>query len=141
MHVLKGSEGDGAHVKDLIPVGVESFLDDGGCSGLLASDRCYSKGIRESCVSLSVLVLSLDVGCHSRKTSRLYKPSAAMTSEVRLIGMGRRDATPTCDPQVGFAGHTSQCQTFGHAEGARHTRAGSLQTCCPGGHLAACLAD
>jgi hypothetical protein len=38
----------GVHVKDLIPVRVESLLDDGGCFGLLSIDCGHGEGIRES---------------------------------------------------------------------------------------------
>ena len=38
-----------AHVKNLIPVGVQGLLDHRCCSGLFSANGRYSEGIRETC--------------------------------------------------------------------------------------------
>ena len=72
-----------SHIKTLIPVGVQRLLDDTGRAGLLAIDGGHSEGIRESCIraiSNPSFVLVCFCLLHLLKTSRLYRPSAAMTA-------------------------------------------------------------
>lgn len=51
---------------------------------------------------LSIAVASFGEVHVLRNTSLLYRPSAAMTDEVRLVAVEQICSTPTCDPKVGF---------------------------------------
>ena len=77
-----------AHVKDFIPIRVQSLLDHRRCSGLFSANGRYSEGIRKACTTWSVAGMS-SIGVNIlRNTSLLYSPSAAMTDEVRLARTG-----------------------------------------------------
>lgn len=84
-------------IEAFIPVGVQGPLADLGGLGLLPVDGGHSEGVREPCILVLEIVLisssmgiwqqemtqerEMEQGC-VRKTSLLYKPSAAMTGNT-----------------------------------------------------------
>lgn len=73
---------DVQHVEAFVPVRIQSLLDHRSRSGLLASYCGHSEGIWEAYRTVSQRRVCEQGDIVLRKTSRLYRPSAAITRGV-----------------------------------------------------------
>lgn len=84
------------HFKAFVPVGIQGLFHDGRGVGLITIDRYNCEWIREACSRISSIselrvcywtTSEYQASCivYLRNTSRLYRPSAAMTEIEKQI--------------------------------------------------------